>query len=224
MGGAELLHPAVFHHRNAVAQCHGLDLVVRDIHRGGLGALVQELDFGAHFHAQLGVQVGQRFVKQKQLGVARQSTAHGHPLTLAARELTRLAVQQMTDLQHGRDTRHCLFSHRFGHLANLQTKGDVFGHRHVGVQRVALKHHGNVTVLAGQVGHIALTNVNAAAGRLVQSRDHRQQGRFTAAGGSDQDQELPGFDFYVDAFENVNRLVVGFMNVANGECAHDVSL
>ena len=37
-GRAELLNQTVFHHGNAVAQGHGLDLVVRHIHGGGLGA------------------------------------------------------------------------------------------------------------------------------------------------------------------------------------------
>ena len=68
---AELLHEAVFHDGDTITQCHGFNLVVRHIDRGGFGALVQLLDLGAHFHAQLGVQVGQRFVKQKQFGVSR---------------------------------------------------------------------------------------------------------------------------------------------------------
>ena len=53
---------AKFHHRDAVTQGHGFDLVVRRIHRGGLGALVQELDLGTHLHPLLGIQVRQRFV------------------------------------------------------------------------------------------------------------------------------------------------------------------
>jgi len=42
-----------------------LDLIVRDIDRRGLQALVQFLDLSAHSHAQLGVEVGQRLIEQE---------------------------------------------------------------------------------------------------------------------------------------------------------------
>jgi hypothetical protein len=54
-----------------------------------LQALVQLLDLGAHLHAQLGVEVGQRLVEQEDLGVAHDGAAHRHALALAARELAR---------------------------------------------------------------------------------------------------------------------------------------
>ncbi len=81
------------------AQRHGFDLVVRDVDDGRLEPLVQQLDLGAHFHAQLGVQVGQRLVEQEQRRVARDRPAHRHPLALAAGELRRLAVEQVLHLQ-----------------------------------------------------------------------------------------------------------------------------
>ena len=119
MWGSKLLHQAVFHHGNAVTQCHGFDLVMRHIHGGGLGALVQQLDLGPHFHAQFGVKVGQGFVKQKQFRVTRQRTPHRHPLALPARELPGLAVQQMANLQHGRNPLNRGFAHGLGHLADF---------------------------------------------------------------------------------------------------------
>ena len=114
-----MLQHAVFHDRNAAAQRHGFDLVVRHVDAGDTTHLVQALDFGAHFHAQLGVEVGQRLVKQKQLRITRQGAAHGHALALAARELRRAAVQQVRDLQHGGHFGNALIARRFGHLAHL---------------------------------------------------------------------------------------------------------
>ena len=69
---------------NAVGQRHGLDLVVGDIDDGGAQALVQAFDLGAHFGAQLGVQIAQRLVEQKHLGLAHDGAANGHPLALPA--------------------------------------------------------------------------------------------------------------------------------------------
>jgi hypothetical protein len=45
------------------------------------------LDLGAHLHAQLGVEVGQRLVEQEHLGIAHDRAAHRDALALAARQL-----------------------------------------------------------------------------------------------------------------------------------------
>jgi hypothetical protein len=93
-GRADLLDDAVVHHDDLVGHGHGLDLVVRDVDRGGLQPLVQLLDLGRICHAQLGVQVGQRLVEQEHLRVAHDGAAHGHALALAAGQLARVAVEQ----------------------------------------------------------------------------------------------------------------------------------
>jgi hypothetical protein len=63
---------------------------VGDVDGGGLKPLVQFLELGAHGHAQLGIEVGQRLIKQKDLRVAHDGAAHGDALSLSARELTRV--------------------------------------------------------------------------------------------------------------------------------------
>ena len=55
VGRANLLQHAVFHDRNAAAQRHGLNLVVRHIHAGDARDMVQALDLGAHLYAQFGI-------------------------------------------------------------------------------------------------------------------------------------------------------------------------
>jgi hypothetical protein len=57
------------------------------------------LDLGAHLHAQLGVEVGQRLVEQEHLRVAHDGAAHGDALALAAGELARLAVEQRREAE-----------------------------------------------------------------------------------------------------------------------------
>ena len=46
------------HHHQAVRQCHGLHLIVGDIHRSGRQSLLQFLDLQPHLHPQFGIQVG----------------------------------------------------------------------------------------------------------------------------------------------------------------------
>ena len=90
---ADLLDAAVVHDDDAVGHRHRLDLVVGDVDRRRLQALVQRLDLGAHRHAQLGVEVGQRLVEQEHLRVAHDRAAHRDALALAARELARIALE-----------------------------------------------------------------------------------------------------------------------------------
>ena len=59
--------------------------VVREVDRGGAQGLMHLLDFGAHLHAQLGIEVGQRLVEQEDLRIAHDGAAHVDPLALAPR-------------------------------------------------------------------------------------------------------------------------------------------
>ena len=98
---ADLLDPAGVEDDDPVGHRHRLDLVVGDVDRGGLQALVQGLDLGAHVDPQLGVEVGERLVEQEDLRVAHDGAAHRHALALPAGELARPAFEQVLDLQDG---------------------------------------------------------------------------------------------------------------------------
>ena len=54
---------------------------------------MQLANFAAHLGSQLGVEVGERFVKQKHLRAHRAHRGDGHHLALAAREILRQALQ-----------------------------------------------------------------------------------------------------------------------------------
>src|SRR5215472_2032552 len=90
---ADLLDAAVMHHHDFVRHGHGFDLVVGNVDGGGFEPLVQRLDLDAHLYPQLGIEIGQRLVEQKDLGIAHDSPAHGNALALAAGELARIAVE-----------------------------------------------------------------------------------------------------------------------------------
>ena len=168
---------------------------------------MQALDLGAHFHAQFGVQVGQRLVKQKELRLTGQRPSHGHALTLPARQLRGPAVQQMADLQRGRHLLHARLALGLGHLAHLQRKADVFRHAHGRVQRVALKHHRNIALRRRHAHHIATTDPYLAFGGFIKSGNDVEQSGLAAARGADQNQELTGGDIDVDALEHLHHLV-----------------
>ena len=71
----------------------------------------------AHLHAQLGVEIGERLVEQKDLGLAHERPADRDPLALSAGKLRRPPIQKRLELQDARDLERALvlgFSRRAG--------------------------------------------------------------------------------------------------------------
>ena len=83
---------------------------------------------GAGFLAQLGVEVGQRFVEQEHRRVVDQRTGNRDPLLLAAGELMREAFAQVTEAQLPQHFLDPLRDLAARHLAQFQAVTDVVGH------------------------------------------------------------------------------------------------
>ena len=94
-----------------------------------------------------------------------------------------------------------------GHLAELQGEGHVLVDGHVGIQGVALEHHGDVPVLGLHVIHQLPVDVQLAAGDLLQAGNHPQRGGLAAAGGANQNDELLIPDVQVELLDRHNALV-----------------
>ena len=61
--------------------------------------MIQTGDFHPHLSPELGVQVGQRLVHQKDFGIADDSASHGYTLLLSAGQLRRLPIQHLGQTQ-----------------------------------------------------------------------------------------------------------------------------
>ncbi len=160
------------------------------IDEGGLQPLVQLGDLGPRLHAQLGIQVRKRLVHEEDGRFTDNGPAQGHALSLTTRELLGLAVQQVLDAQNAAGFLHASLDLGLGRLAQLEAKGHVVIDRHVGIERIALEHHGDVSILGGHIVHHAVTDADDALGDLLQAGEHAQAGGFAAARGADKDEEL----------------------------------
>ncbi len=210
-----LLELAVLHDGDAVAHRHRLDLVVRDVDRRRLQAVLELADLGAHLDAELGVEVRERLVEEEDGGLSRDGPADRDPLPLAARELLRLAVEELRDAEHLGGLVHELVHLGLGRLADLQAELEVLPDRHVRVERVALEDHGDVAVLRGHVVHDAVADGDGAVGDLLEPRDHPQGRRLAAARRPDEDHELVVLDLEVQALDD------GDVAVALGDLLED---
>ena len=216
---AGLLDAAIAHHDNLVAHRHRLDLVMGDVDRGRLQALVQFLDLAAHRHAQLGVEVGQRLIEQKDLRVAHDRPPHRDALALAARELARIALEQRRQRQDFGSAADLARDRRLVLLGQRERERHVLAHRHVRVQRVVLEHHRDVAFLGLQVVDAAVADADLTAGDLLEPGNHPQQRRLAAARRPDQHRERAIGDVDVDTVQD-RRLAEFFLNRLNRDAGH----
>ena len=180
-------------------------------------------DLDPHLDPQRGIQVGERLVKQEHLRLLHDGATDGDPLTLTTGERLGLSVQQRLETQDLGGAHHPLVDVLLVHLLELQTEGHVLVDVHVGIEGVGLEHHADVALYRRHVVHVATADGQLTAGDVFQTRDHPQQGGFTAAGRADEDNELPFLDGEVDVAQGVlvNSRIVIFANVVEYYFSHD---
>ncbi|KAH0444073.1 hypothetical protein KCU90_g1083, partial [Aureobasidium melanogenum] len=209
----DLLDPSRVHHDDAVGHRHRFDLIVRDVDHRILQTLMQRLDLRAHLHAQFGVEIGQRFVEQKQRRLAHHRTAHRHPLTLTTRERARQAIQITAEVQHLRGGFDPRLETRGRLLANPRPERDVFVDRQMRIERVALEHHRYIALLRRKRIRARAADHQIAAADFLEPRDHPHQGALAATRWADQHDELAVIDVEIDAVHHL-RVAIAFEDAA----------
>ena len=72
----------------------------------------------------------------------------------------------------------------------LQWKGDILKHRHVGIKRVALKHHGDFPRARRQIVHYCAADEQLAIRGRLKACDHAQKRAFAAARRTEQHEKF----------------------------------
>ena len=163
---------------------------------------MQVADFRAHRDAQLGVQVGEGFIKQEEFGFTHDGAADRHALALPARELRGFALQQLAQAQQGCCGAHLGRDLRLRHTDVFQAKGHVVVDRHVRIQRVRLEHHGATAVGGGGGVHALPVDQDVAGSWRLQPGNHTQQRGFAATRGADEDDKLAVLHREIDAVQD----------------------
>mgnify|MGYP007097347243 CR=1 FL=1 len=151
--------------------------------------------------------------------VAHDRAADGDTLALSARELAGAALQQRLDLQRARRFQHQFADLRLGQLCLFEAEGHVLVDGHVGVERVALEHHGDAAPGRRLLVHQRAVDQQLALGDGLEPGDHPEHGGFAAAGGADKDDELAILHVETDAVDHL-VLAEGFSYIAKGERGH----
>ena len=102
---------------------------------------MQAGDLDTRIDTQRGIEIGQRFIKQEQVRIAHDRAADGDPLTLAAGQFGRLALQIGFKFQH-LDSKADLPLDIAACGARLaKAEAHVLFNRQMRIQRIGLEHH-----------------------------------------------------------------------------------
>ena len=173
-----------------------------DVQRGDPQPLLEGAELIPHALAELGVQVGQGFVKQQHGRLDDHGAGQRHTLLLAAGELVGeplLHALELHQLHYVIGAADDLILRDLGHP---QAVGDVFPDVQVGEQGVGLEHHGDAPLVGGNLGHVPVADEHVAAGGILEAGNHPQGGGFATAGGAQQGHHLAVLDLQIDM---VNR-------------------
>ena len=163
--------------------------------------------------------VRKRLIKQKNRRVAHQRPAERNALHLPAGQLPRLAVEQLSDVEHARGLIDTLGDPGRSHAPHTQAEGHVVADRLLRIERIVLEHHRDVPVFRLMRGNVAPGDAHLPRGDRLKARNHAQGGRFTAAGRPKQDNQLALFDIQIDA-GNGNGIAIGFTQSPQADFGH----
>src|ERR1700688_75921 len=162
----DLLDLSLTHDRDPIGRDHRFGLIVRYVDHRDPGRVVQPANLEAHRLAQVRVEVGERFVEEKDVRLDDDRARQCDALLLAAGELGRIASReplQMDGLENAIDASHDLVARHFSHFEAVR---DVLGDRLVRPNRVRLEDHRHVAAFgrhdAGRARKKSLADANLA--------------------------------------------------------------
>src|SRR5271170_1506541 len=95
----------------------------------------------------------------------------------------------MLDLKRFRDTSDRLVPLGLRHAAHFHAERHVLRDRHVRIERVGLKHHGDVALGGMEIVDLLTFNANVAGGDRFKPRNRIEKRRFSAPGWADENEK-----------------------------------
>ena len=176
---------------DTVADGHRFGLVVGHVDGRHLQFALEPLDFGPHPAPQRRIEVRERFVQQKHVGVPDDGPPQGDPLLLTARQRGRLLAEQVGDAERPGDVLDAVTNRLLREVGgHPEPESDVLPGSLVGVQRVVLEHHRDVARLRRAVADRLVPDADVAGARVLETRDTPEGRRLPTAGGPDQNEQL----------------------------------
>src|SRR5262249_45145724 len=156
---------------------------------------------------------------QENLGVAHDRPPHRDTLALPSRQLRGLAAEQRAEAEDLGGGFDLALDRRSVDAREFEREAEILCDGHLGIERVVLEHHRDVTILRLQRIDYAPVDGNDAARYVFEPRDHPQQSRLAAARGAHQYDEFAVGDVDVDAMYDFAS-AVALAQVRDGHTGH----
>lgn len=200
LGRADLDDPAVAHHRDAVAEVHGLVQVVRDEDDGLAERLLELEQLVLHLPADERVERGERLVHQQHVRVGRERPGEADALAHPARELRGQRV--LPAVEPGECDRLARTSAALGatDALDLERERGVVDHRAVRQQGEVLEHHAHpaatelAQLLRADGRQVVVAEQDPAGRRPPQTVEHADERRLPRARQAHDDERLTARD------------------------------
>ena len=151
------------------------------INRGNAHLILHITDGAAHLNTQFGIQIGQRLIHKKHLGMDDNGPCQGHSLLLAAGQTLRQTVLVFVNFYHPQDLIHPLLHLVLWHLADFQAIFHILTDRQVGEYSIALEHHADVSFLGRYIIDDLVVKLDGSSLYAVKPGNHAQQGGLAAS-------------------------------------------
>ena len=183
------------------------------IYGGGAGIFVDSHNGFPGLVSQLRVQIGQRLIHQEYLWFLDQRPPQGHTLLLSAGQVPGLPVLVFIQVQIFCSILNPLVNLVQGNLFHFQPESHVLINRHVGIQRIGLKYHGNVPVFGKHIVHMDPVNVNVPIRYGLKTCNHTQQRCLSASGRPQQHAEIIVSDLQVHLIDRLIFPIITFHQI-----------
>src|SRR6202042_1949850 len=143
--------------------------------------------------------------EQEHLRLADDRPPYRDTLPLAARQFSRLPLQQAFEVEDRRRFGDLAAYLALAHSVHAQPEANVLLDVHVRVESIGLEHHRNPSFRGIDIGHVARPDSDLAATPLLEPSDHSEQRGLSASRRTDEDHELAVVDTEIDVPYDLDR-------------------
>ena len=161
-----LRDPSIFHDGNAIRERQCLFLVVRHVDCGNAQSALQRTQLQLHLFTEFRVEIRQRLVQEKNLGLDHDGSRERNALLLAAAQLARESIPGPSQPNKVQGIGHPVRGFASPDLAHPQAEANVFGHGHVWKQGVILEHHSDVPPVRRHIRDVIAEDLHGASVRF----------------------------------------------------------
>ncbi len=223
---AHLHDAALVHDDDALGEGQRLGLVVGHVDHRVAELAVELAELGAQLPLHLRVDDGQRLVEEDGVDVLPHHAAAEADLLLGVGgQAPGLAVEHVLHADHPGDALHALGDVGRVHAAVAEREGEVLAHGHRVVDDRELEDLGDVALLGGEVGHVAVAEEHLALRGAEQAGDDVEQRGLAAARGAEEGVGAAVLPDVVQLLERVVGLAlrvgqVAVREVGEGDLRH----